>query len=128
MKRKTLTKATRVRIFDAARGLCGLCGLPIKVGEPWQADHKKQLWAGGEDDEANLQPAHVACHAVKSSADAPLKAKTDRVRANHLGVKTPPVRPLQSGNNLAREKPKKEHTDPHPDLGPPAIFRRFKPS
>lgn len=120
MKRKTLTKAARVRIFDAAKGLCGLCNLPIKVGELWDAHHGKQLWAGGADDERNLVPVHVECHAVKSAADAPLKAKTDRVRAAHIGAE--PERPT----GFRPKKQKEEFKDPFPGLPRPGMYRRFR--
>jgi 5-methylcytosine-specific restriction protein A len=86
-RRKKLTKLQRVRIFDENRGECHLCGLKIKVGEKWDADHIIPLWRGGEDGESYMAPAHIHCHADKSAADAPVKAKTDRVRAKHLGIK-----------------------------------------
>ena len=86
MKRKTLSKLARIRIFDREGGRCHLCGGLI-WGKPWELDHKVPLWAGGEDTEDNMLPAHVACHKDKSTADAPVKAKTDRIRAKHIGVK-----------------------------------------
>lgn len=98
-KRKTLTKLARVRIFDREEGKCHLCGQKISPqwGETWQLDHVQQLWAGGEDAEGNLKPAHSACHQIKTTMDAPVKAKTDRIRAKHLGIKKPskwPKRPF----------------------------------
>lgn len=88
MTRKTLSRLARVKIFDREGGRCHLCGELI-WGRPWQLDHRVPLWAGGEDTAENLFPAHVACHSVKSARDAPVKAKTDRIRAKHLGIKKP---------------------------------------
>ena len=96
MARRSVTKAMRVRIFDRAHGVCHLCGLKIAIGEAWEADHVKPLWCGGEDDERNMAPAHVDCHATKSRGDAAPKAKADRQRANHLGVTNPPAKRIES--------------------------------
>jgi 5-methylcytosine-specific restriction protein A len=89
MTRRTLSKLARVRLFDAAGGRCHICRLRIHVGEPWQVEHRKPLWEGGADDETNMSPAHVHCHKRKSAGEAPVKAKTDRVRAKHLGIRKP---------------------------------------
>lgn len=85
-KRKTLTRLARVRIFGD--GKCCLCGINIDAGrgDKWQVEHIKPLWLGGDDDERNMGPAHEACAREKTSAEAPVKAKSDRVRANFLGV------------------------------------------
>ena len=96
MTRRSLSKAMRVRIFDSTGGVCHLCKLKIAIGEAWEADHVKPLWAGGEDDERNMAPAHVDCHATKSQGDAAPKAKADRQRANHLGVTNAPAKRIES--------------------------------
>lgn len=89
MKRRGLSRLARVRIWDAAGGVCHLCGIKIHAerGETWDADHIKPLWLGGGDTEANMAPAHKSCHREKTSTDAPVKAKSDRQRAKHLGIK-----------------------------------------
>lgn len=96
--RPKLTRAQRVRVFDANDGRCHICGLKIKVGEEWDAEHKTPRWKGGSDDLSNLAPAHKgrsSCHAEKSAEEATERAKSDRVRANHLGIpKTPKGRPI----------------------------------
>jgi 5-methylcytosine-specific restriction protein A len=92
LTRRTLSRLARTRVFDAGSGRCHLCGLKIHAerGEPWQVEHRKPLWEGGADDESNMSPAHVHCHAKKTAGEAPVKAKTDRVRAKHLGIKKTP--------------------------------------
>lgn len=85
-KRKPMTKARRVRVFDAASGRCHLCGLAIKTGERWEAEHVIALECGGTDDDANLRPAHVECHKGKTATDAAIGAKLTRMRARHIGA------------------------------------------
>jgi 5-methylcytosine-specific restriction protein A len=88
MRRKNLSIAQRVRIFDKACGICHICEQPIRK-QPWDIDHIKPLWLGGEDDEGNLSPVHKTCHQDKTAAEAPVRAKGTRVRARHIGVKKP---------------------------------------
>ena len=90
-KRRSLSRLMRTRIFDNAQGTCCLCHFKIKAesGERWIIEHLKPLWLGGEDDERNMGPAHERCAIDKTTKEAPVKAKSDRVRANHLGIKKP---------------------------------------
>lgn len=89
MTRKRLSRLARSRIFGD--GNCCLCGIKIDAGrgDKWIVEHIKPLWLGGADDESNMGPAHEHCARQKTSAEAPVKAKSDRVRANHLGIKKP---------------------------------------
>ena len=90
-KRKPLTRLQRVKLFDDHRGTCCICNFKIKaeVGDRWIVEHIKPLWLGGEDEARNMGPAHEHCARDKTSAEAPVKAKSDRVRANYLGVRKP---------------------------------------
>lgn len=90
-KRRKLTRLQRVKIYDAAGGTCCLCRLPIDAerGERWVIEHVKPLWQGGADDSTNMKPAHYQCAIDKTAGEAPVKAKGDRVRAKHLGVRKP---------------------------------------
>jgi 5-methylcytosine-specific restriction protein A len=96
MTRKSISRLARVRIFDAAGGICYLCGLKIHAerGEKWDVEHRKPLWLGGADDESNMSPAHTRCHTPKTGAEAGHRAKCDRIRAAHLGIKRKKSRPL----------------------------------
>lgn len=95
MKRKRLTAAQRVRIFDAAGGVCHLCGLKIDgTRERWDVEHRTPLHMGGADDPSNMSPAHVGCHRDKTAAEATTRARCDRVRARHLGVRRQGSRPI----------------------------------
>ena len=107
MSRRPVSKLMRIRIFDRAQGVCHLCGVKIAVGEAWEADHVKALWCGGEDDERNMAPAHVDCHATKSRGDAAPKAKADRQRANHIGATHPPAKKIESRGFARFARPSK---------------------
>lgn len=89
MKRKPLTRLQRVKLFDEHKGECCLCNLPIRAerGERFIVEHIKPLWLGGADDLSNMAPAHERCAIAKTTREAPIKAKSDRVRARHLGIK-----------------------------------------
>lgn len=90
MTRRRLTSLQRVRIFDAHHGVCHICQRRIQVGEAWQLDHRQPLWQAGGDAPENLSPAHVVCHAGKTGQEHHLRAKGDRIRARHIGVKKTP--------------------------------------
>lgn len=89
MKRKPLTRVQRTKLFHAHEGICCLCKLPIFAGrgDKWIVEHIKPLWLGGADDTTNMAPAHERCAIEKTTREAPVKAKSDRVRARHLGIK-----------------------------------------
>ena len=87
MRRRTLSTAERVRIFESANGNCHLCSQPIHVSEKWEADHVIPRAVTGRDDLGAFSPAHAKCHRVKSSeVDIPQIAKTKRIRAKHIGA------------------------------------------
>ncbi len=79
----------RIRVFDAHGGRCYVTGRKIAAGEAWDLDHVKPIHLGGENRETNLAPISKAAHREKSAAELTVKAKTDRIRAKHLGVRTP---------------------------------------
>jgi 5-methylcytosine-specific restriction endonuclease McrA len=89
MSRRYLTRRARTRIFDAANGECCICKLYIHAerGDKWIVEHVKPLWLGGADDDSNMRPAHYRCAIEKTTAEAPVKAKNDRIRARHLGIR-----------------------------------------
>jgi len=86
MKRQRLSRLQRTKIYDAADGTCCICGLQIQ-GKRFVVEHVKPLWLGGADDDTNRKPAHESCAIAKTVSEAPIKAKSDRVRANYLGIR-----------------------------------------
>lgn len=90
MTRRSWTPRRRLALFEAHRGICHLCGERIDgTREPWEVEHLIPIAMGGEDDEANCAPAHVACHKAKTATDKGQIAKANRVRAKHNGAHRP---------------------------------------
>ena len=79
----------RLRIFEAAGGICWITGRKIMPGDPWDLDHKIALCNGGEHRESNLAPAIRSAHRAKTAEDVAQRAKDDRVRKKHLGIHKP---------------------------------------
>lgn len=77
----------KLRVFEANGGVCYLSKRKIRAGERWDCDHVRALTNGGENRETNLAPALVAAHREKTKSDVALKAKVDRIRKKHLGIK-----------------------------------------
>lgn len=89
MTRASISARQRIAIFEAANGVCHICCGKIHVGDKWDVEHVSPLSMGGEDGGDNLKPAHKSCHAGKTAAEAPIRAKVMRVRAKHLGIRKP---------------------------------------
>lgn len=81
--------SVKVRVFERYGGVCYLSGIKIESGMDWELEHIQALCNGGEHRESNMAPALVAPHKDKTRADRRLKAKNDRVRKKHLGLKKP---------------------------------------
>lgn len=79
----------RARIFVTHGGICYLSGRKIGPADKWDLEHVTPLSMGGEHRETNLRPALRDRHRVKTAAEATVRAKADRVRAKHLGLKPP---------------------------------------
>jgi 5-methylcytosine-specific restriction endonuclease McrA len=85
-----MSEARAARIFLAAKGKCHICGNAIRDGEAWDADHVEPLWAGGADDDANLAPAHVKCHAGKTGTEAGHRSRRNKaITASFKGKRRP---------------------------------------
>jgi 5-methylcytosine-specific restriction endonuclease McrA len=85
MKRRSLTSLQRLKIFEAAHGVCYIC--LQKITGKWDVEHIIPLALGGADEPTNMLPAHKTCHGEKSKVDAGNLAKANRRRAKHLGAK-----------------------------------------
>lgn len=77
------------RIYDKHNGICHICGLPIKIGETFHADHVIALIEGGENRESNLKPAHGHCNLAKAAVETKRKAKVERIAQKHIGARKP---------------------------------------
>lgn len=81
--------SVRLRIFNRHGGVCYLSGRKITAADKWELEHKLALCNGGEHRESNMAPALVEPHKIKTAADVKQKAKNDRVRKKHIGIRKP---------------------------------------
>lgn len=89
-KRRSMSPARRLRIWEAHSGVCCLCSTKIDgVREAWTVEHLRALGLGGEDDDKNCAPAHETCRRQKDKVDVKSIAKAKRVKAKHLGIDKP---------------------------------------
>ena len=79
----------RDRVFQAHEGMCHLTGRKITAADRWELDHILALANGGENRESNLAPALSKAHKAKTVDDVRQKAKNDRIRKKHIGIKKP---------------------------------------
>jgi 5-methylcytosine-specific restriction endonuclease McrA len=85
-KRRSISKAMRFAIYEAADGRCHICGEVIDLAtEKMEVEHQVPFALGGKEDLTNLKPAHVHCHAVKTKQDVTRIAKAKRVAKKHNG-------------------------------------------
>lgn len=66
MRRRKLTKAQRMRVYEMYGGRCAYCGKKIRY-EDMQVDHMVPLNNGGSDTEDNYVPACRMCNHYKST-------------------------------------------------------------
>jgi 5-methylcytosine-specific restriction enzyme A len=79
----------RLRVFNRYDGTCYLSGRKIRPGDKWEVEHIVALCNGGENREANLAPALSKPHRAKTAEDRRIKAKNDRTRKRHIGLRRP---------------------------------------
>jgi len=77
----------RLRVFERHHGVCHISGRKILPSDLWDLEHVKALSLGGENRESNLAPAIREVHKTKTAQDVRLKAKLDRIKKRHLGIK-----------------------------------------
>lgn len=70
----------RKKVFERDQGLCARCG---RYDPKWEADHVLPLSLGGRDDLANFQTLCRIHHRDKTVAEAPARAKADRLAERH---------------------------------------------
>lgn len=87
--RRAMPPLRRLRVFEAARGVCILCEQRIKAGDSWTVEHRVALGLGGEDVDDNCGPAHEACRRLKDKTDVASIAKAKRMKAKHFSIKRP---------------------------------------
>lgn len=86
-----LSVRKRAEFFTSKGGKCALCDGKIAVGQPWHIDHIIALELGGADEEGNWQLVHDRCHRTKTKDDVRTIAKSNRIRARHMGIRKRPA-------------------------------------
>ena len=94
-RRPTFSTSFRLSLFLKRKGKCAGCTQKIDAGKVWDIDHILPLALGGTNAPENLQILCRPCHRSKTShSDIPRIAKTKRLKARHLGARTPSTRPI----------------------------------
>jgi len=113
-KRRSMTPARRLRIFEEHKGVCVLCLNKIDgVREPWTIEHLICLGLGGADEDTNCGPAHETGRRDKDKLDVKAIAKAKRNKQRHLGIRKPSSFPKPSGMkfNWSKGRYEKEHAE-----------------
>ena len=123
-KRRSMTPARKLRIFEENKGICVNCSLPIKAGDAWFVEHKRALELGGEDTDENCGPAHTSCKRDKDADDHHRAAKAKRVKQRHLNIRTAPAKPIRSAPFPKSAKAERRQTKQ--PLPPRLLFQEAK--
>jgi 5-methylcytosine-specific restriction protein A len=111
----------KLRIFRREKGRCHLTGAKIKPTDSYQFEHKIPLNEQGKNREANIFPALTEPHKKKTAQEVARRAKADAVAKKHLGIKEPPIKPLEGPGFRATKKP--IFVSRHPPLEPRELFK-----
>lgn len=123
-----IPERVQLRVWQRAEGHCQICRRKIMAGEAKHYDHKVALIDGGRNAESNLQIACVACHGIKTSAEATERAKVRAKAKAVLGIRTAPKRPIRSpGFGLSEHKAKRSQMDKLPVPAPRQIYVERNP-
>lgn len=76
-----------LRIFNRCEERCMGCSRKVGNGLRYAFDHIKALINGGENRESNIQILCEECHKKKTRVDVAEKARVNRIRSKHLGIK-----------------------------------------
>jgi len=95
MRRPSFSTSFRLSLFLERNGSCASCNTKIAAGQAWDIDHILPIALGGTNESNNLQILCRTCHRLKTTqSDIPRIAKTKRLRAKHLGARSPADRPI----------------------------------
>lgn len=97
----------KARIWFRCNGRCAITGRKLSATDPHDYDHIKPLWAGGVHGEENLQLVSRDKHREKTAAEAPMRAKADRMGAKFRGEWPKSKRPLRS-RSFPKSRPQQE--------------------
>lgn len=87
--RPHVSNTKRAYLFALHNSTCHICNERIDgTREKWEVEHviPRAMLGKAADTDANMKPAHIACHAIKTSQDRTDIAKVDRIRQKHEGA------------------------------------------
>ena len=117
MPRREFPKQVKRARLAHANGHCEGCGQPLQPRR-YEFDHDDPDWRGGEPTFENCRvlckgPGTMRCHEIKTAGEAPLKAKSDRIRDDWNNTATTRRQRLQ-GKPFRKAPP--QHTATTPPL------------
>jgi hypothetical protein len=86
--RAEFSQRTKVIAWVRSGGNCEGCTAKLYPGK-YEFHHRLECAFAGTSELDNLQVLCVACHSAITGKRAPVIAKSNRVRAKHIGVKKP---------------------------------------
>lgn len=96
MPRQEFSRKTKAARFLHCGSKCEGCG--VKLTKTPHYDHDTPTgWLGGDNSFDNCRVLCVACHREKTAAEAPIKAKGDRIRDKLIGALTPRPKIISPG-------------------------------
>ena len=85
--RTEFSKKTKLQRFQIANGMCEECGTKLRPGKI-EYDHYLPCVFGGDGSLDNCRVLCSACHRHKTGKkDVPEIAKSNRIRAKHVGAR-----------------------------------------
>lgn len=123
--RKHLSPTARLRLFEAHKGICGICGREIRSGEKWVVEHMRPLALGGTNEPDNLRPVHTACADAKThgrEGDLARAAKAKRSKMASLGIKRDGPKIQSAGFPKKQDRPGRIDKSALPTLARRSIY------
>lgn len=104
MKKRRYVRKSEIAIMRKRQnGLCSCgCGRSIDSG-PVEIEHTLPLWLDAPDTLDNMTLMLAECHRKKTAAEAPVRAKVNRLHRRHVLGERPRARrgpPLRGGQKL----------------------------
>ncbi|MDF2813075.1 MAG: hypothetical protein K0S56_4106 [Microvirga sp.] len=104
--RPSISNTKRAALFKLHGGICHICGQKIDgTRERWEIEHiiMRAMIGKLADTDDNMQPAHIACHKVKTGQDRKNLAKSDATAGGTSGLTSRRRRCLPVGTNPTRK-------------------------
>lgn len=92
----------RAEIFRDNSGICHLCKRVIETWQKWHVEHPTARGFKGSDKQADMRPAHVDCHQVKTTAENKIMRKADKQMKSHFGTKVKSRQTIKQRNTFRK--------------------------